>query len=283
MDALFFFQHSRAEDVEIRTALRALARHAPWFRKVWIFGDRPAFLSVDCSLIEHVPHELLAWIGRFRTPVRSTFLMFFLTALLPELNEEYVVFSDDFILLRNWPEEDARRIRYLEDLQLVTNRGRGLWKESLWRTHDTLRKQGYGSLNFETHVPVFMRKRWVLDAYRDLRDFVSEDRFFGLLAATSILNHAAKQHPLPLVHLAEEQSRAGFYGTPPTRDEIERMIEGCQFLNFDDGGFGPELRRFLEQRFPEPCRFESLAVSPADSMLSTWIAWTSSSAGPPPT
>jgi len=270
MDALFFYRHSKAEDREILVALRAIAQYAPWIRKIWVFGDRPAFLSSEARIIESVPHELLAWIGGFRTPVRSTFLMFFLTALLPELTEDYVVFSDDFILLRDWPEEDARRIRYLEDMSRLPSRGRGLWKDSLWRTYDTLRRLGYGSLNFETHVPVYMRKRWVLDAYRDLRDYVSEDRYFGLLAATSILNHAAKHHDLPLVHLEAEQSRAGFYGKPPSMEEIERSTEGRQFLNFDDKGFGPDLRKFLEQRFPDRCQFEA----PDEMLQQPDFCWT---------
>ena len=44
MDALFFFRHSEFGDRELQFALRGIARHAPWIRKVWIFGDRPAFL-----------------------------------------------------------------------------------------------------------------------------------------------------------------------------------------------------------------------------------------------
>jgi hypothetical protein len=42
VDALYLFRHSVYGDVEIRYSLRALAKHAPYIRKVWIFGDRPA-------------------------------------------------------------------------------------------------------------------------------------------------------------------------------------------------------------------------------------------------
>ena len=56
----------------------------------------------------HVSHESLAWIGPHRAPTANFFLMFYLTALLPELDEEYLWFRD-FVLLRDlWP-EDARR------------------------------------------------------------------------------------------------------------------------------------------------------------------------------
>jgi hypothetical protein len=50
-------------DVEIRYSLRSLAKYAPYIRKVWIFGDRPAFLSEDTSLIRHVPQSYLTRSG----------------------------------------------------------------------------------------------------------------------------------------------------------------------------------------------------------------------------
>lgn len=43
MDALFFFRHGRFQDLEIRYALRGIARHAPWVRKVWVFGVGRSF------------------------------------------------------------------------------------------------------------------------------------------------------------------------------------------------------------------------------------------------
>jgi hypothetical protein len=95
MDALYLFRHSVYGDVEIRYSLRSLAKHAPYIRKVWIFGDRPAFLSEDTRLIEHVPHEYVARVGNFRTPVTNFFLMLYLSSLIPDLAHEYLQFSDD--------------------------------------------------------------------------------------------------------------------------------------------------------------------------------------------
>ena len=59
MDALYFFRHSVYGDVEIRYSLRSLNKYAPYIRKVWIFGDRPAFLSEEPFLIRHAPHRTL--------------------------------------------------------------------------------------------------------------------------------------------------------------------------------------------------------------------------------
>ena len=73
MDLLYVFRHSSFDDLELRYSLRSVATHAPWVRKVWVFGDRPEFLSEDTKIIEHVPHEAVAWVEKRRTPVTNFF------------------------------------------------------------------------------------------------------------------------------------------------------------------------------------------------------------------
>jgi hypothetical protein len=52
MDVVIVFKHSRHDDTEIRYSLRSIDRYAPWVSKVWILGDRPAFLSDSTALVE---------------------------------------------------------------------------------------------------------------------------------------------------------------------------------------------------------------------------------------
>ena len=257
MDALYLFRHSVYGDVEIRYSLRSVAKYAPYIRKVWIFGDRPAFLSDDSSMIEHVPHSYITRTGSFRTPVTNFFLLLYLSSLIPDLDHEYLFFSDDFFLLRRLEIDESRTVRYLQDLSQAKNRGRGLWRDSLWRTYDLLRRLGYPGYNFETHTPTYFRRRWVFEAYCEFRDFVTEDRWYGMLGPTAILNHAYRQHRMPLVHLETEGLRAGFWGKPPA--DLQTVVAACRgkaFLNFDDEAFGPVLHRYLAERFPTPCCYE---------------------------
>jgi hypothetical protein len=96
----------------------------------------------------------------------------------------------------------------------VTNRGGGRWRESLWRTYDLLKRLEYTGYNFETHTPSYFRRRWVFEAYCEFRDFVTQDRWFGMVGITAILNHAYRHQRFDLVHLETEGSRAGFWGKP---------------------------------------------------------------------
>ncbi len=256
MDALYVFKHSVNEDFELRYSLRSVERHAPYIRKIWVYGDRPKFLSDDTRLIEHVPHVATSRVLGVKTPVTNFFLLMFLSSLIPDLSSEYLFFSDDFYLLRDYPVEEARKDRYIEDMTKNTVRGRGIWVEALWRTYDALIRLGYTGYNFETHTPAFLTRKRVMDAYCDLKDFITEDRWYGMLGPTAILNHAYKQEKMPLTNLLEENIRSGFWGAPPAYEEVVKQTEGKQFFNFDDLAFGDVIRRFLTERFPEPSRFE---------------------------
>jgi len=256
MDVVSIFAHSKLADRELLFSLRSLERAAPWVRKVWVFGDRPEWLAEDQAVVEHVPHEAMARLGRWKVPLRNTFLMTFLASLIPGLSDEFLWMADDYILLEPVAEADLCRVRVMEDLKTVA-RGRGLWKDALWRTHDTLVRLGYGSLNFECHVPMFLTRRWVWDAYCDLQDYVTEDRYYGLLMATAVLNHAMKTNGLTdLVWLNEEGRYVGFYKTPPTLDAVRSKIADKTFMNFDDAAWGPGIEQFLGERFGEKSRFE---------------------------
>jgi hypothetical protein len=224
---------------------------------VWIFGDRPAWLAEDKSLVEHVPHEVVARLFRFKLPVVNGFLLTFLASLIPELAFDFFWFADDYILLEQVDAEDLSRLRVLEDLAQLKTRGRGLYKDALWRTHDTLKRLGYGSLNFECHVPHAYTRKRIWNAYCDLADFVTEDRYYGLLCHLAVFNHAVKHEGLTdFVWLHEEARFAGFYKTPPTLAEVREKCRGKAFLNFDDPAFGPGLAQFLAEKFPQPSPYE---------------------------
>jgi hypothetical protein len=259
MDALYLFRHGANDDFEVRHSLRSIDMHAPYIRKVWIFGDRPSFISDDVRIIEQVPQEYLARILGVKTPVANFFLLNFLASLIPDLAFEYLRFSDDFYLLKEFPIEEARKDRYFEDLTPPSTlpRGTGLWRESLWRTRNLMVRLGYTAYNFEIHAPMYMTRKRVLDAYCDFRNFITEDRWFGMMGATAILNHAHKHENTKLISIKDENCRAGFWGKPPaTYDAVLEQVRGKIYFNFDDHAFGEHIARFLRERYPKRSRFE---------------------------
>jgi len=260
MDILYIYRRNSDEELELRYSLRSVARHLPWIRKVWIFGDRPQFLAENRAIVEHVPQHYTAAIGGYRLPVTNLFLQVFLGSLIPELAAEFLLFADDYILLDAVGEGEMRKDRALENLadrRAVRNgAAQSLWRESLWRTADLLARFELPTYNFETHVPAYLTKARVLEAFCAFRDFITEDRLYGPLALTTILNLALKRGPGGVVLLGQEQSRAGFYA-PADLATIRAHCAGKKFLSFDESGFTADLRRHLDELFPQPSIYES--------------------------
>lgn len=257
MDALYLYRHADSGGTELRYSLRSIEQHAPYIRKVWIFGDRPDFISNDFTIIEHVSHETIAPLLRIQTPIRNFFLMMLASSLIPDLAFEYLRFSDDFILTGDLTITQARQVRYVEDLSAENAvRRDDPWGKSLWRTHEMLQYFGYPSFNFEAHVPIHLTRQRVLAAYLAFRHFVTEDALYGMTGATAILNHAVRHEKLQPVDLHKEKSRFGFWSQAPTYDEVLSASTGKIFLNFDDAAFGDGILQFLQERFPSPSKYE---------------------------
>lgn len=283
MDILYIYRRTTDEELELRYSLRSVAEFLPYIRKVWIFGDRPGFLCRHRLSIEHVPQEYTAGIGNYRLPVVNLFLQIFLGSLIPDLEPEFLLFADDYVLLDFVSEVEMRKDRALENLtasgmrqhpgsilptvRTVEPSQTSLWRESLLRTIDLLSRLELPLYNFESHVPAFMTKARVLEAFRLFRDFITEDRLYGPLACTAILNLAAKWDPANVVLLGEERSRAGVY-RPADWATIQAHCAGKKFLNFDDAGFNAEMQSYLGGLFPSRSIYEQrepvqpLATSP---------------------
>lgn len=278
IDIIYIFCHSKLPgDWELRYSLRSVERNLPWVRKVWVLGDRPEWLSENKQIIEHVPHQYLSRPWRLNLPVRNSFWLTVLASLIPDLTPEFLWFADDYIVLEPIEPGEIMRVKVFEDLATLTSRGRGHWKDALWRTHDLLKRLGYGTLNCECHVPMPMSKRLVWEAFCEFQDFMTEDRYYGPLMLTTLFNYAVKRWGLtfldrprpgpltegegdaegrwPLVMLNEGRY-VGFYRQPHSLDDIRRGCEGKTYLNFDDAGFGEGMQAFLAERFSTPSIFE---------------------------
>jgi hypothetical protein len=282
VDIVIPFRHSSHEDEELKYVLRSIERNFAEVGKAWILGDRPEWLTADRTVAEHVPHQAVCKPFRFRTPVRNYFLLTFLGSLIPELSSEYVQAMDDSVLLAPIDAEFLRRPRAFEDLTKLKTRGQGPWRDSLWRTHDTLLRLGYPAINYESHILHVMYRKWVWEAYCEFADFISEDPHFGFVGPTAIFNYRMRHEPFEPTWLLDEGKYIGFYshgvaGVSPSErpevpglavdnplppapqlltEQIRALCAGKTFLNFDDASFTIAMHQFLDEEFPEPSRFE---------------------------
>ena len=257
VDIVYLFCHSRQGDEEIRYSLRSVAANLDCIRKVWIFGNRPQWLTDDRSLVEHVPHGYIAPLFGYQEPVRNDFLMLFLASLIPGVQFDFLRFSDDYIVLSPMTREQLCTVRALENLDGISVRGQSAWKDQLWRTYDLLKHYGYPGVNFDAHVPHYYTRTWVFEAFMAFRDFLPEERYGGMVSETAIYNYAVRRHGLKYVWSHTDPIRTGFYGScPEFPAAIAAACGSLPFLSFDDPGFGPAMQQFLADRFPAKCKYE---------------------------
>lgn len=256
MDAVYFFRQSGAGDEELRYSLRSLERFAPWARRVWILGERPRWF-VESDRVSHLPWDDLAAPFGWKSPLRNAFLMFVAATGIPDLAEEFLSLSDDFVLVRPLSREEAAVPRRIEPLTKPTKLHK--YRRFAWRTWETLKKLGIPPANFDCHCPMRFTKAQVLAAYADLKAHLSEERYGGLLNKTAILSHAMKREGFVPVSNARAKFRCGFWGAPPTREQLEKAVAepSVLFLNFDDAAYGPTIAGFLRERFPTPAEWEA--------------------------
>lgn len=75
-------------------------------------------------------------------------------------------------------------------------------------------------------------------------------------SGTTIYNFALFHHNIPFVRLSNEKSKAGFYGTCPSKNVVADQCSDKLFLSFDYEGFGPPMLEYLQERFPDHCKYE---------------------------
>jgi hypothetical protein len=259
-DAVYFYRHSVHGGEELRYSLRSIATHAPWIRRVFILGDRPPWLA-DSDRVVHVPHEAVAGPHGITTPIKNAFLLFVAATSIPGLSDEFLSFSDDFVLIRDLTPASARVDRANGELAVEPppeDHPTYAYRLFVWNTRQKLAELGYPTVNFDAHVPMRFTKRRVLDAYRDFKPYTSKQRLGGLTNKIAILNHAMRREGFEPVRLKDEPFRVGWWREPPA---VERVRKACArpgrlFLNFDDGAFDGGIRTFLQERFPAPGAWE---------------------------
>ena len=116
IDILVLFQHSKHGDAELRYALRSVEKYLECLGKVWVLGDRPAWLVDNRRFVEHVEDGYLARPFRFKLPVRSNFLLTFLGSLIPELSNEFLWMADDNVFLQAVNGQFLAQVRVFENL-----------------------------------------------------------------------------------------------------------------------------------------------------------------------
>jgi hypothetical protein len=238
-------------DAELRYSLRSVAQHFDNLGRVWIVGRLPDW--VDESQVVYLYSEDKC--VRKDTNIIRKILCASCRGDEPKLSNRFVFFSDDQILLRplGWKQLGP----YHRGDLAARKRFNSTWWKRMQHTRDVLALRGMTTLDGDTHTPLPMLRETVNTVFLGLS--LEYRNAPGICVGTSYLNASQRYgHQGTILPLGDH--KATIEGALPIQ-EIRRRIAGRWFLGYNDAGFTPDLRRLLDEMFPERCRFERAASS----------------------
>lgn len=227
-DIVYFVKESPTNE-ELRYSVRSVAKNMPC-RKVWFYGGCPNGLKPD---------------GRAKTAqagntkwdkVKS---MYRLVCLNPEISEDFVLFNDDFYIMRKIEKLDtfyrcdlAEHILTLESKFSDKPNEYTMLLRKAYRTLDGL---GLPKRSYELHIPMVFNKHRLLEVLGAFPDVHCMRTLYG-----------------------------NYYNLGGSQTEDVKVFDKNQepgngaFLSSEDGSFvaGSKIVTILQEKFPDKCKYE---------------------------
>lgn len=216
---------------ELRYSLRSVCENFD-FGRVWFYGGCPAGIVPDA----HVP---FIQVGETKWD-RSVST---LAAIVDndDITEDFYLFNDDFFVLKRYDQHPIvdggirGRVAELERRYHGPTR----YSARLSDTADWLEENGYGTVNFATHTPLYVNRGAAHEVLA--------------LAPASILFRNVYGNMDGLAAVSNDIGDFKIWDHASVPDEGDPLVSTTN-RSFADG----EVGRYIRARFPEPCRYEKL-------------------------
>ena len=212
---------------ELRYSLRSIEKNFP-HRFVWFVGGQPEGLKPD-RLIRHTQVGANKWLK-----IKSSMLE---VIKQEELSDEFFLFNDDFFVTKPFEKEfvnftDRTLADRIEDFRRE-NPHLNRYAMSLVQTEEELKTHGYGTLNFEVHLPMLFEKNKVEAAL--CRCFSPQMRsIYGNIAGCKVIDRRDVKV-----------------------NSLNDIPHGMDFVSTNDKTFAQgNVGQYIRDLFKEPSRFE---------------------------
>lgn len=209
------------ENNEIRFSLRSVEKYLTGVGKVWIVGEKPDFLK-------NVIHRPFADIGK--NVRKNGYAKIRHACLCSKLSEKFLLFNDDFYLLKKFSAKNFP-VYNKGGLRCLVSHCRNPLKSVECNTLLFIRKHCKTFLNFEVHVPFPLEKTKFLEMPLPV-----EER--GLVATRSFYGNYYK--------LKSRQ----------IRDPISPYFEKLSCTSYPALEKRLEFQEWLKTKFPTPSKWE---------------------------
>jgi hypothetical protein len=221
---------SKWNDNELRYSLRSLEQNLQGMGRVFIVGHKPEWLTG----VIHLPAEDV-----HRRNKDANLIDKVLLACRSGVSETFLRLSDDQCLLQPW---DGLDVWHMGE---ASGRRGGKWWRRCQRTCDYLKSMGRPTYFYDCHVPAPVDR----DSFAKVMDSTDYQPPPGMCINTLYFNSI----DIPREQMAGQ--KAAFHRATKLR-RIRRTVRDKLFLGYGEAGTNEAMKRFLQQRFPEPSRFE---------------------------
>lgn len=246
VDVVIPFIEGPRNSVELRYALRSIAKNLRGDVVVWLYGDQPEWVQgVNHIPVVREPKERYAKFFNQNQKIEFA-------CLNPEIEYRFIYTYDDIYFLKPIGLDVLNRPRALEDMNgipekhwfLRSNAGR-FWKQCMKETLQCLRYEGLPLYNYETHLPRVYNKEMALAI---LKKYNSREHAFQF--ATMYFNNYVTD---PELLKANKFFKLGIYH-PVGFKEMLSLAEKSEVMNVAKAT--DDSLRVLEVLFPEKSGYE---------------------------
>lgn len=230
LDVVYFVSPFARADLQY--SIRSVAENLE-FNRLWIYGGKRSGLKPDFYVERRNQKGATKW-DRVRAMYREV-------CENPEITEDFILFHDDFFVLKPTDEIEPRYCATLkENAEMIEHKNGNTPSEYtglLRRTADVLTQGGYSANSYELHTPFIFNQAKLL----------------------KILEDYPKEHCIRSIY-------ANIYGIGGKKANDVKIVdrkmpkeaEGWRFVSTNNWSFSHgEVGDYLRQRFNQPCKYET--------------------------
>ena len=224
LDVVYFIKDG-VRNEEFRYSLRSICENMP-FNRVWVFGGCPTNIVPDVRI--RVAQE-------GKTKWDRVHAMFKLACENKELSENFILFNDDFFIMKPTDKIETYHRGLLEDHVKVL--GKGPYATMLAGIDEELKRRKLSSYSYELHIPFIFNKKKLLKLLNDNPDLRCTRTMYGNTYKIG----------------GERKSDVKIFSAKPEFD-----YKNSDMLSTDDSviNVNNDAWRWLKKQFPKKSKYE---------------------------
>ncbi len=225
---------------ELRYSIRSVEQNFKDLRNIYIVGHRPRWLQNIIHIDVKDP---------YRTNKDANLInKLIIASMHPDISKQFVNISDDQYIINPVTTEDLRHpIIDNSHIQFIPGAKLNRWQSRLKRTVDVLKTNGFNHDCYEAHSPYLLDSSNFMSTLMQYDYGVDIGYCGNTLYFNSIRAKGRMKTILDLVRI----------NCPLEADVLRGKLSHPKFLNHTNKGLNDNLKKILQEKFPNPSKYET--------------------------